>query len=82
MVWYLGNWCVYFFFYYSFGELKRAFYSALLFYEYVITADGEVNVVWMQPWNTTSILLLSIRWVMLFVVVLNLVPSSPGVCDH
>lgn len=34
-------------------------------FDYALTLDQEVQAVWQRPWTATSILLLSIRWVMI-----------------
>ena len=48
----------------------------LVLYEYLITLDGEFSAVWNKKASATSILLISVRWNMVFGAILNLV--TPG----
>ena len=50
-----------------------------MLYEYVITFDSEVNLVWKRRWSMSSLLLLTIRWFMVATVITSLLPSTPQV---
>lgn len=52
----------------------------LALYEFIITADDEVRVVWRRPWNMLSILFLLNRWIgMLGTSVVGVTPVTPEV---
>ena len=54
--------------------------QALAVYEYVITLRCEVDTVWRRPWNVSSVLFLSNRWLgMLAVSILAILPDRPEV---
>ena len=53
--------------------------SALTAHEYVMTLDQEVAAVWRRKWTASSLLLLSVRWVMVFVQVALCIPASSKV---
>lgn len=52
---------------------------ALVVYEYIITLDQEAASVWKRNWTASSVLLLSIRWVMILNQVTSYVPASSKV---
>lgn len=54
--------------------------SALVAYEYIITIWQEVEAVWKRPMSATSILLISIRWLMLLTQATAWRNISPNVC--
>ena len=54
--------------------------AGLTIYEYVVTFDLEVAHVWTRKPSATSLLLLSIRWIMVLSQVPNLTPSEPSGC--
>ncbi|GJE90609.1 hypothetical protein PsYK624_067530 [Phanerochaete sordida] len=51
--------------------------SALTLYEYAITFDQEVQAVWRRRWTISSLLLLSIRAVMVISAIFQLVSLLP-----
>ncbi|EKM57632.1 uncharacterized protein PHACADRAFT_77355, partial [Phanerochaete carnosa HHB-10118-sp] len=53
--------------------------SGLVVYEFLITIDGEVNIVWKRPITASAVLLGSVRWCLLLSIVLQLVPATPDV---
>lgn len=53
--------------------------SALVVYEYFITIDQEVNIVWKRSMNISSLLLLGVRWVMIAYVIIVSPPSDSEV---
>ena len=60
-------------------ELKPGF-SALAVYEFLITTEDEVSIVWGRPWSVASVLFLSNRWIGMFCVsILNTIPLIPKV---
>ncbi|GJE85289.1 hypothetical protein PsYK624_013680 [Phanerochaete sordida] len=54
--------------------------TAMVVYEYLITLDREVAAVWKRKFAATSMLLLSVRWVMLLIQIIDWLPSTPGRC--
>ena len=52
---------------------------ALTLYEYAITFDQEVQAVWRRTCTVSSLLLLSIRWVMVLSAIMSLVSLLPRV---
>ena len=52
---------------------------AIALYEYGFTLSDEVAVVWQRRLTATSAMMLSIRWVMLLLAVLQLFPITPKV---
>ena len=65
---------------YFYSELRiRAAYLALLAYEYVITFAEEVRLVWGRPVTITSVLLLTVRWMMVAYATVGMSPSTPKV---
>ncbi|GJE93847.1 hypothetical protein PsYK624_100110 [Phanerochaete sordida] len=52
----------------------------LIVYEYVITFGDEVHTVWNRKMNATSLLLISVRWMMLFNAILMHVPAHASDC--
>ena len=55
-------------------------HAGLVIYEYVISFDQEIMHVWTRKLTATSFLLLSTRWVMVLIQILDLVPSGPSKC--
>lgn len=54
--------------------------TVLLLYEYVITIEEEVNMIWKRKLKASSLLLLGLRWSMLLNAVFTLViPINPQV---
>ena len=53
--------------------------SALAIFEYVITFEHEVNALFRKRQTVTSLLYVSVRWVMVLQAVLQLLPNTPGV---
>lgn len=51
----------------------------LTFWEYAITFDKELMTVWGVKMNATSILLISVRWVMIINTIITPIPASPEV---
>lgn len=51
----------------------------MVVYEYLITLDREVAAVWKRKFTATSMLLLSVRWVMLLIQIIDWLPPLPGV---
>ena len=49
---------------------------ALVAYEYLITFQQEIDTVWKRKLNTTSLLLLGVRWVMLALTIFNFILMS------
>lgn len=49
---------------------------ALPFYEYIITLQDEVEIVWMNKVSVVTLLLLSTRWNMVLTAILPLVPTT------
>ncbi|EKM56285.1 uncharacterized protein PHACADRAFT_207564 [Phanerochaete carnosa HHB-10118-sp] len=49
---------------------------ALVTYEYVVTLDQEIAVVWKRKFTATSMMLLSTRWLMLWGVILMYMPAK------
>ena len=49
-------------------------------YEYAVTFDREVVHVWTRKPSASSLLLLSIRWIMVLTQVFNLTPPEPSLC--
>ena len=48
---------------------------ALIFYEYVITFEREVSVVWRRRLSPSTLLLLTIRWTLLFEAICLVLPQ-------
>lgn len=46
--------------------------SAINVYEYLITLDQEVVMVWKKKRNTSSLILLGVRWILFSSAVLNI----------
>lgn len=53
----------------------------LIVYEYVITFGDEVVTVWKRKMNATSLLLISVRWAMLFNAILMHIPAKASTCQ-
>lgn len=45
-------------------------------YEYLITLDQEIAIVWRRKFALTSVLVLALRWSMVATAILNWVPIS------
>ena len=60
--------------------LKLTLNAGLTTYEYVVTFDQEVMHVWTRKPSTASFLLLSIRWVMVLIQIINNVPPNIFKC--
>ena len=52
---------------------------ALVVYEYLITIDQELAVVWKRQWTPASALLISLRWVMILSQVFHWLNVYPNV---
>lgn len=60
--------------------LKFLLRLVLVIYEYTITLRHEIEtLLWKRPWTLSSILFLSVRWVMLLDTLFGYSPSSPRV---
>ncbi|GJE98347.1 hypothetical protein PsYK624_145750 [Phanerochaete sordida] len=55
--------------------------SCLIFYEYLITLDQEVAVVWKKRFTVTSLLILCTRWLMVLDQILSLTPQNGSWCS-
>lgn len=49
---------------------------ALVAYEYILTLHLEVSAVWQRPLTSTSLLLLSTRYIIVAAQALNVLPAS------
>ncbi|EKM57644.1 uncharacterized protein PHACADRAFT_251381 [Phanerochaete carnosa HHB-10118-sp] len=54
--------------------------ACLVFYEFLITIDNEVKVVWKRPITASAVLLGSVRWCVLLSIAVQLLPSTPNTC--
>lgn len=52
---------------------------ALVAYEYLITLDQEVATVWRRKWTATSVLIVSVRWVMVLLQISHWLSVLPNV---
>ncbi|EKM50963.1 uncharacterized protein PHACADRAFT_212866 [Phanerochaete carnosa HHB-10118-sp] len=58
---------------------REIYFAVSVIYEYLITLDLEMQAVWRQRWTASSVLLLSIRWVMIFTAMAQCVALLPYV---
>ena len=61
--------------------IARAYIAGLLLYEYVITFDQEIAVVWKRKFNLASLLLLAARWTMMWGPLAGHTPSTRSTCE-
>ena len=63
-------------------DLSFSLYIKVLpLYEYIITLEDEYNAVWRKKKSATSVLLLSIRWIMVVAGMLSFVQSTAQVSN-
>ena len=53
--------------------------QVIVIHEYLFTLDQEVLTVWKRHWTASSILLVSVRWVMVVNAALGVVPPLSAV---
>ncbi|EKM56312.1 uncharacterized protein PHACADRAFT_92217, partial [Phanerochaete carnosa HHB-10118-sp] len=53
----------------------------LVVYEYIITFNQEVAVIWRRKFSLASVLLITTRWIMVLGPILNTTPSAQTWCD-
>ncbi|KIP05716.1 hypothetical protein PHLGIDRAFT_486379 [Phlebiopsis gigantea 11061_1 CR5-6] len=51
--------------------------NLVLLYEYVITFDNEISIIWKKQWTFPAILLLLVRWNMILQGVSEFSPINP-----
>ena len=59
---------------------KSWLFLALVVYEYLITFDREIAVVWNRRWTATSALLVFVRWTMVLGQLAGWLGVRPDVC--
>lgn len=57
-------------------------YTALVFYEYVLTSRDEARLVWQRKWTASTLLFLVNRYSMIINTVNVVVPYTSKVCVH
>ena len=58
-------------------------HQALVFYEYVITLQDEIDMIWRRRWNAATVLFVVNRYLMLLYNAVGLViPTTFKVSDH
>lgn len=61
--------------------IRSQFRSVLPIYEYIITSEREISIVWQHRMTCMSILLITTRWVMVLNSIFTvLTPTSAQVC--
>ena len=53
--------------------------AVIAFYEYIITFDQELNLVWRRKWTISTILFVIMRYLMLFIALWQGTPPTNGV---
>lgn len=56
-------------------------FSALFFYECIVTVDQEAKVIWSRKWTGSTILFFLNRYLSLFLIILNIAPPSQVRCN-